>query len=72
MTKFLEYADCSSAQHNGKTSFTSVLYMSIKNLMVVLQSWIFGKCIVPLNYNNSQVYSNPEREYLLGSIQLVK
>ena len=45
----------------GKTPPTSVLDMTLNNLMVRFQQcWSFGECGVPLHCHRSQVHSGPE------------
>ena len=50
----------------GKTPPTSVLDMTLNNLMVRLHyCWIFGECWVPPQCHCSQVHSDPEWLHLI-------
>ena len=54
----VEYTDCFSAE--GKPPPTSVLDMTLNNLMVRFQQcWSFGECRVLLYCHRSQVHSGP-------------
>ena len=45
----------------GKNTSTSVLDMTLNNLMLRFQQcWSFGKCRVPLHCHRSQIHSIPE------------
>ena len=50
----------------------SILDMTLNYLMLRLQSWSSGKCGVPLHCHYSQVHSDLEWWYLLGSHLLIK
>ena len=54
----VEYIDCTSA--DGKKT-TSVLFMTLNNLMVRFQwCWSIGECGVPLYCHCTQIHSGPE------------
>ena len=57
----------------GKTPTTSVLDMTLNDLMVRFQQcWIFGECGVPLHCHCSQVHSGPEWQHQIGPYIWVK
>ena len=57
----VECTNCFSAEEGGKTPPTSVLDMTLNNLMVRFQQcWSFGEYGVPLHCHHSQVHSDPE------------
>ena len=55
----VEYADCISVD-TGKTSLTIVVHLTLKHLMVRVNSWSFGECGVALHCHYSQISSDPE------------
>ena len=60
-TGAVEYTDCTSAEGVRPPPPTSVLDMTLNNLMVRFQQcWSFGECGVLLHCHRSQVHSGPE------------
>ena len=66
MAGAVEYTDYIS--RTGRTLQMRVRDMTLNHLIMILQSWRFGECRVPLHCHCSQVHSDPKLEHLIRII----
>ena len=68
----VEYTNCIAFLQRGKTLPMIVLDMMLNHVIMRLQFWSSGECRVFLHSHYSQVHSDPEWKYLLGSHLRIK